>query len=91
MVISIGIGHIQDVTCHMSSLYVSSMWSYEVGRKKYRAANEISMGSNIYLSLINVYTGPGPGRVSSADTCHVSGSEADLAMISDTQVGLFDV
>ena len=55
------------------------------------AIAEISMGSNIYLSLINVYTGPGPGRVSSADTCHVSGSEADLAMISDTQVGLFDV
>ena len=55
------------------------------------AIAEISMGSNIYLSLINVYTGPGPGRVSSADTCHVSGSEADLAMISDTQVGLFGV
>jgi len=33
--------------------------------------------------------GPGPGRVSSADTCHVSGSEADLAMISDTQQSLW--
>lgn len=31
--ISIGIGHIQDITCHMSSFYVCSLCTSEVGRK----------------------------------------------------------
>ena len=56
MAISIGIGYIQDVTCHMSSLYVSSMWSFEVGRKKYHVAIKIAMGSN-GLTLCTVVYG----------------------------------